>query len=152
MKCFNCSLYINQTFEIKQIPVSLPIVLEGIIGLSILWICCAYVIYIAWNIIKYLNQKAPNLQTMLDGFHVQYFAFVIGFTGMLMILQLLIELNVVLSVEYQIVTEVVGWIFYSFYLFSSLSLATSCIARTLSIFWHSEIEAISDKKCWFFNG
>ena len=152
MKFFNCSPYINQTFESKQTPVSFPIVLEGLIGIIILWICCAYVIYIAWYIIKYLNQKAPNLQTMLDGFHIQYFASVIGFTGMLMILQMLIELNVILNVENQIVTEIVGWMFYSLYLFSSLSLATSCIARTLSIFWQSEIEAISDKKCWFLNG
>ena len=152
MKSFICSSYINQTSESKQTPVSLPTVLEGLIGISILWICCVYVIYIAWYIIKYLNQKPPNLQTMLDGFHVQYFASVIGFTGMLMILQMLIELNVILNVHNQIVTEIVGWMFYSLYLFSSLSLATSCIARTLSIFWQSEIEAISDKKCWFLNG
>ena len=152
MKFFNCSPYINQTFESKQTSISLPIILEGMIGMIILWICCLYVIYIAWYIIKYLNQKAPNLQTMLDGFHVQYFASVIGFTGMLMILQMLIELNVILNVENQIVTEIVGWMFYSSYLFSSLSLATSCIARTLSIFWQSEIEAISDKKYWFLNG
>ena len=152
MKFFNCSPYVNQTFESQQTPVSLPTVLEGMIGITILWTCCMYVIYIAWYIIKYLKQKAPNLQTMLDGFHVQYFASVIGMAWMLMILQLLIVLNVVLNVENQIVTEIVGWMFYSSYLFSSLSLATSCIARTLSIFWQSEIEAIIDKKCWFLNG
>ena len=119
MKYYNCSPYVNPTFESKETPVSLPIVLEGMIGITILWTCCMYVIYIAWYIIKYLKQKAPNLQTMLDGFHVQYFASVIGMVWMLMILQLLIELNVVLNVENQIVTEIVGWMFYSSYLFSS---------------------------------
>ena len=152
MENISCSNYANLTFESKQAVVSLPTVLEGLVGISIVWICCVYVIYIAFYIIKYLSEKALNLQTTLDGFYIQYFASVIGFAGMLMILQLLIELNVVLHVENQIITEVVAWMFHSSSVSCSLSMATSCIARMLLIFWQSEIEAIKDKKIWLLNG
>ena len=152
MENVTCSQYTNMIFESKPPPVSLSSVLEGLIGISIVWICSMYTIYIASYIIKYLNQKSPNLQTMLDGFYIQYFVTIIGLAGMTMILQLLIELNVILNVGNAIITEAVAWIFHSFYLAGSLSLATSCIARTLLIFWPSEMEAIEDKKCWFLNG
>ena len=139
-------------FESKQSPVSLPSVLEGLVGILIVWISCTYIIYIASYIIKYLNQKSPNFQTILDGFYIQYFVTIIGLAGMMMILQLLIELNAVLNIENAIITEAVAWICHGFYASGSLSLATSCIARMLLIFWPSEMEAIEDKKCWFFNG
>ena len=139
-------------FESKESPVSLPSVLEGLVGILIVWISCTYTIYIASYIIKYLNQKSPNFQTILDGFYIQYFVTIIGLAGMIMILQLLIELNAVLNIENAIITEAVAWIFHGFYASGSLSLATSCIARMLLIFWPSEMEVIEDKKCWFFNG
>ena len=149
ISCFN---YANLTFESKQAPVSLLTVLEGLVGISIVWICCVYVICIAFYIIKYLSGKAPNLQTILDGFYIQYFVTIIGLAGMIMILQFLIELNAILHVENQIITEIVAWVFHSSTVSCSLSLATSCIARMLLIFWPSEIEAIEDKKIWLLNG
>ena len=152
MENVTCFQYTNMIFESKPPPVSFSSVLEGLVGISIVWICSMYTIYIASFIIKYLNQKSPNLQTVLDGFYIQYFVTIIGLAGMMMILQLLIELNAVLNIENAIVTEAVAWLFHSFYASGSLSLATSCIARMLLIFWPSEMEVIEDKKCWFFNG
>ena len=66
MESISGSNYANLTFESKQAVVSLPIVLEGLVGISIVWTCCVYVIYIAFYIIKYLSEKAPNLQTILS--------------------------------------------------------------------------------------
>ena len=89
---------------------------------------------------------------MLDGFYIQYFASSNGLASMLMIMQLLIELNAIFHLENPILTEIIAWIFYGTLLFSSLSLATGCLARAISIFWPSEIENMDDKTVWLLNG
>ena len=151
----NISCFLNNTnerFENKTAPLSVYTVSQGLVGTLIVWMCGVYVIYIVYHIIKYLYDKAPHLQTMLDGFYIQYFATYAAVAMMSMIMQLLIELNFLLDIENQTITEIVAYLFYSSCLFWSLSLATSCVARILSIFWQSQIEAIDDMKCWLING
>ena len=152
MKNFSCFNFTNETFDSNGVSISFSNALEGVLGIAIVWICCAYVIYISFHFIKYLIQKAPNMQTMLDGFYGQYFASLIAMAMSCSFMQLLIEMNAVLNVENQTLTWITSYMTYSTALFESLSLATSCVARAFSIFWPSEIEAIDDKTCWFLNG
>ena len=149
--CFNFTIT-NHTLVSNEASISFSNILEGLVGIAIGWICCAYTIYILYYIIKYIIEKAPNMQTLLDGFYVQYFAAYIATTIALAFMQLLIEMNAVLNVEIETLTWTVSYILYSTLLFESLSLATSCIARAFSIFWASDIEAMNDKTCWFLNG
>lgn len=128
------------------------ILLDGLVGISIVWISCIYVNYIGYQLINYFIEKPPNRKTMLDGFYIQYFASSNGLASMLMIMQLLIELNAVFGLENSILTEITAWIFYDTLIFSSLSLATSCLARALSIFWPTKIENMDDKTVWLLNG
>ena len=147
--------FTNQTFEIlhMQDPIDVSEVVEAVINILIIWTLSVNSIYILSHIIMYLTKKSPNLQTMLDGFYIQYFASSIGISIMSMILQLMIQLNVVFHIENQILTQIVAWIFHSIFAFTSLSLTTCCMARALCIFWQAfGIEAVNDKKCWFYNG
>ena len=147
--------FTNQTFEIlhMQDPIDVSEVVEAVINILIIWTLSVNSIYILSHVIMYLNKKSPNLQTMLDGFYIQYFASSIGISIMSMILQLMIQLNVVFHIENHILTQIVAWIFHSIFAFTSLSLTTCCMARALCIFWQVfGIEALSDKKCWLYNG
>ena len=147
--------FTNQTFEIMhmQDPIDVSEVVEAVINILIIWTLSVNSIYLLSHIIMYLNKKSPNLQTVLDGFYIQFFANGIGISIMSSILQLMIELNVVFHIENPILTQIVAWMFHSFYAFSSLSLTTCCVARALCIFWQAfGIEAMNDKKCWFYNG
>ena len=120
-------------------------------GLSIVWISCTYTIYMLHNLIKYFNEKSPHLQTLLDGFYVQLGISDIYLAIMLMILEMLIELNVAFKLENEIITEMTSWLFYNAYLFNSVSLATSCLARAALIFCSSGIETIKDQSIWLLN-
>ena len=136
-----------------QDPIDVSEVVEAVINILIIWTLSVNSIYLLSHIIMYLNKKSPNLQTVLDGFYIQFFANGIGISIMSSILQLMIELNVVFHIENPILTQIVAWMFHSFYAFSSLSLTTCCVARALCIFWQAfGIEAMNDKKCWFYNG
>ena len=146
ISCFNFS---NHTLVSN---ISLSDIFEGAVGIGIECICCVYVIYIVYHIIKYLTEKAPNLQTMLDGFYIQYFAALIAMVMSCNLMNFLIQMNVVLNLENETLTWIASYIFYSTFLFCSLSLATSCVARTFSIFWPSKIETTDDKTCWLLNG
>ena len=143
----------TNTIVIKETPdFASSILLYGLVGISIVWISCIYVNYIGYQIIKYFIEKPPNRKTLLDGFYIQYFASSNGLALMLMIMQLLIELNAVFHLENSILTEITAWIFYGTLVFSSLSLATSCLARAISIFWPTKIENMDDKIVWLLNG
>ena len=147
--------FTNLTFEIlhMQDPIEVSTAVEAVINILIIWTFSVNSIYILSHIIMYFNKKSPNLQTMLDGFYVQFFANGIGIAIMSMILQLMIELNVVFHIENQVLTQIVAWIFHSIFAFTSLSLTTCCMARALCIFWQVfGIEAVNDKKCWLYNG
>ena len=143
MDCQNKTIKKDQDFALSP-------VLEGVFGLTIVWISCIYVIYIGHHIIKYLIEKPPDRKTILDGFYVQYFACGNGLAFMIM--QFLIELNAVFNIEKPILTEITAWIFYDTLIFSSLSLATSCFARAISIFWPNQIENMDDHIVWLLNG
>ena len=147
--------FTNQTFDIlhMQDPIDVSEVVEAVINILMIWTFSLNSIYLLSHIIMYLNKKSPNLQTVLDGFYIQFFANGIGISIMSTILQLMIESNVVFHIENHILTQIVAWMFHSFYAFSSLSLTTCCVARALCIFWQAfGIEAMNDKKCWFYNG
>ena len=152
MENFTCFNFTSHTLVSNGTSISFFNVMDGVVGTAIAWTCCAYVIYISFFIINYIIEKAPNMQTILDGFYVQYFAAYIASSIALIFLQFLIEMNAVLNIEIEALTWTVSYILYSTLLFESLSLATSCIARAFSIFWASEIEAINDKTCWLLNG
>ena len=112
----NISCFLNNTnerFENKATPLSVYTVSEGLVGTLIVWMCGVYVIYIVYHIIKYLYDKPPHLQTMLDGYYIQYFATYAAVAMMSMIMQLLIELNFLLDMEKQTITGIVAYLFYS---------------------------------------
>ena len=122
------------------------------IGLSIVWISCIYTIYMLNYLIKYFNEKSPHLQTLLDGFYIQLGISDIYLAIMLMILEMLIELNVAFKLENEIITEITSWLFYNAFLFNSVSLATSCLARASLIFCSSGFETVEDQSIWLLNG
>ena len=152
MENFTCFNFTSHTLVSNGTSISFFNVIEGVFGTAIAWTCCAYVIYISYFIINYLIEKVPNTQTILDGFYVQYFAAYIGSSIACIFSQFLIEMNAVLNLEIEALTWTVSYIFYSSFLFESLSLVTSCVARAFSIFCASEIETINDQTCWLLNG
>ena len=97
-------------------------------SLLVVWIFNAFGIYLIIFIIKYLREKPPNLQTLLDGFYIQLFISGIIFRILAMLFEGLIELHT-LGMENQIITNVTAWVIYSSVLLNSVSIATSCVAR-----------------------
>ena len=122
------------------------------ISLSIVGMSCIYTIYMLYYLIKYFNEKSPHLQTLLDGFYVQLGISDINLAIVLMILEILIELNVAFKFENEIITLITSWLFYNAFLFNSVSLATSCIARAALIFCTSRLETVKDQNIWLLNG
>ena len=108
-------------------------------------------VYLVVLIIKYLREKPPNLQTLLDGFQIQFFVSWIIFGIMTIISEGVLVLNT-LGIENKTITCITAWICYSSVLFISVSMATSCVARAILIFWPSIVESIRDKKIWVING
>ena len=155
MDQFNCSRNIstNETMEFveKHIPITPSTIGYALAGITLVWISSIYIIYLVYYIIKYIQEKPPNLQTMLDGFYVQLFVSWIITAAMAMILELLLELGT-LNVKNEIVTEIVAWLFYASVLFMSVSIGTSCVARILLIALPNLVEQLDDMITWLFNG
>ena len=120
----------------------------SLIGFSIVWISGIYTIYFLSYLIKYFNEKSPHLQTLLDGFYIQLGISDIYLAIMVMIMEILIELNVGFKLENEIITQITSWLFYNAFLFNSVSLATSCLARAYLIFCSSGIEKVKDQRIW----
>ena len=119
--------------------------------LLIVWILTIYGVYLVTFIIKYLREKPPNLQTLLDGFQIQFFISWIIFGIMTIISEGVLVLNT-LGIENETITHITAWIGYSSILFISVSSSTSCVARAILIFLPSIVESIEDKKIWVLNG
>ena len=139
---------VNQPSDNDDTPVS-----DGYLMycLLVVWTFNIYGVYLVSLIIKYLREKPPNLQTLLDGFQIQFFVSWILFGIMTIISEGVFVLNT-LGIENKTITYVTAWICYSSVLFISVSMATSCLARTILIFWPSIVESIRDKKIWVING
>ena len=151
MDKFNCSRNISINATIEDLPITPLSIGYAIAGILLVWIFSIYIIYLVYHIIKYIQEKPPNLQTMLDGFYVQLFvSWIIG-AGMTMILGLSIELGS-MNIQNEIVTEIVAWLYYSSTLFMSVSLGTSSVARILLILWPSYVQDLDDGKAWLVNG
>ena len=151
MDRFNCSRNISINATIENLPITPMSIGYTIAGILLVWIFSIYIIYLVYHIIKYIQEKPPNLQTMLDGFYVQLFvSWIIG-AGMTMILGLSIELGS-MNIQSEIVTEIVAWLYYSSTLFMSVSLGTSSVARILLILWPSQVQDLDDGKAWLVNG
>ena len=151
MDKFNCSSNDSINATIENLPITPITIGYAIAGILLVWIFSIYIIYLVYHIIKYIQEKPPNLQTMLDGFYVQLFvSWIIG-AGMTMILGLSIELGS-LNIQNEIVTEIVAWLYYSSTLFMSVSLGTSSVARILLILWPSQVQDLDDGKAWLVNG
>ena len=115
------------------------------------WIFNAFGVYLIMFIIKYLREKPPNLQTLLDGFYIQLFANGIIFRILAMITEGLLYLHT-LGIENHIMANATAWLCYSSVLLNSVFFATSCVARAILIFWPSCVEKIDDRKVWILNG
>ena len=135
----------------EQIPITPSTIGYAIAGIMLVCISSIYIIYLVFHIIKYIQEKPPNLQTMLDGFYVQLFVSWIILAGMAMIVELLLELGT-LNVRNEMVTEIVAWLFYYSVLFLSVSIGTSCVARILLIVLPNLVEYLDDMITWIFNG
>ena len=115
------------------------------------WIFNAFGVYLIIFIIKYLLEKPPNLQSLLDCFYIQLFIHGIIYRILAIIIEGLLELHI-LGIEIQFVTYITAWLCYSSVLLNSVSIATSCVARTILIFWPSCVEKIDDRKVLILNG
>ena len=71
--------------------------------------------------------------------------------GMTVILGLFIQLGS-LSIQNEIITQIVAWSYYSSTMFMSVSLGTSSVARILLILWPSQIQDFDDRNVWLVNG
>ena len=145
---FNCSR--NFSFY-GTIDITATSIGNTISGIFLAWILCSYIIYLVYHIIKYIQAKPPNLQTMLDGFYVQLFVSWIIYAGMIMILELFIQLGS-MNIQNEIITQIVAWLYFSSTLFMSVSFGTSSIARILLIMCPSLIEDLDDEKASLING
>ena len=92
------------------------------------WIFNAFGVYLIMFIIKYLREKPPNLQTLLDGFYIQLFANGIIFRILAMITEGLLYLHT-LGIENHIMANATAWLCYSSVLLNSVFFATSCVAK-----------------------
>ena len=115
------------------------------------WIFNAFGVYLIMFIIKYLREKPPNLQTLLDGFYIQLFANGIIFRILAIITEGLLYLHT-FGIENHIMANATAWLCYSSVLLNSVFFATSCVARAILIFWPSCVEKIDDRKVWILNG
>ena len=145
---FNCSR--NFSFN-GTIDITTTFIGNTISDVFLAWILCSYIIYLVYHIIKYIQAKPPNLQTMLDGFYVQLFVSWIIYAGMIMILELFIQLGS-MNIQNEIITQIVAWLYFSSTLFMSVSFGTSSIARILLIMCPSLIEDLDDEKASLING
>ena len=115
------------------------------------WISNAFGVYLIIFIIKYLLEKPPNLQSLLDCFYIQLFIHGIIYRILAIIIEGLLELHI-LGIEYQFVTYITAWLCYSSVLLNSVFFATSCVARAILIFWPPCVEKLDDRKAWILNG
>ena len=148
---FNCSSNSSINATIANLPITAASIGYAIAVVLLVWIFCFYIIYLVYHIIKYIQEKPPNLQTLLDGFYVQLFvSWIIGI-GMTMIFGLFIQLGS-LNIRNEIITEIVSWLYYSSTLFMSISLGTSSVARMFLILWPNQVQDFDDGNVWLFNG
>ena len=139
---------VNQPSDNDDTPVS-----DGYLMycLLVVWTFNIYGVYLVSLIIKYLREKPPNLQTLLDGFQIQFFVSWIIFGIMTIISEGVLVLNT-LGIENKTIIYITAWIGYSSIVFISVSMVTSCVARAILIFLPSIVESIQDKKIWLLNG
>ena len=139
---------VNQPSYNDDIPVSDGYLMNCLL---VVWLFNIYGVYLVSLIIKYLREKPPNLQTLLDGFQIQFFVSWIIFGIMTIISEGVLVLNT-LGIENKTITYITAWIGYSSIVFISVSMVTSCVARAILIFLPSIVESIQDKKIWLLNG
>ena len=139
----------NQTLFNQKMSVTNFTMINYFEKLFLLWIPNLFGSYMYYQIIQYLNEKAPNQKTLLDGHYVQLFASWI-IMGWLLILDDIAVLTY-LS-QFELVSNILGFATYFSLLLFGIYLIIGCGIRFFLIFFPHVIEDVNDDLILFITG
>ena len=114
----------------------------GKIFLVLSWIVfLIFGIYLMYQVIKYLREKPPNTQTVLDGLYIQMFSILIYF----IIVGVIVMVIVGLGIKVEMISFVAGNALNIAVFLASMNLITSCCFRIVLISNPSMVEDIPDQ-------
>ena len=120
----------------------------GNIFLVISWLIVLIIsIYLMYQVIKYLREKPPNTQTLLDGLYIQMFSIWIFFVSISVICMIIIELDIKIEMIIFISGNVINIAMF----LSAINLTMSCCYRIILISYPSIIEHLLDEDVLFYS-
>ena len=120
----------------------------GTIFLVLSWLIVLILsIYLMYQVIKYLREKPPNTQTLLDGLYIQMFYIWIFFVLVSVICMIIIELDIKVEMTIFISGNVINIAMF----LSAINLTMSCCYRIILISYPSIIEHLLDEDVLFYS-
>ena len=114
----------------------------GNIFLVLCWIVFLILsIYLMYQVIKYLREKPPNTQTLLDGLYIQMFSIWIFFVLVAVIFMIIVGLDI----KVEMITFIVGNAINIAMFLSAINLIMSCCYRIILISNPTIIEHLLDE-------
>ena len=114
----------------------------GKIFLVLLWLALLFIsIYLMYQIIKYLREKPPNAQTLLDGLYIQMFSIWIFFMSVSVTFMIIIGLDI----KVKMISFIIGNASNIAMILSAINLTMSCCYRIILISHPTIIEHFLDE-------
>ena len=104
-------------------------------------------IYLMYQVIKYLREKPPNTQTLLDGLYIQMFYIWIFFVLISVVCIIIIDLDI----KVEIIIFISGNAINIAMFLSAINLTMSCCYRIILISYPSIIEHFLDEDVLFYS-
>ena len=98
-------------------------------------------IYLMYQVIKYLREKPPNTQTLLDGLYIQMFYIWIFFVLISVVCMIIVGLDI----EDEMIIFISGNVINIAMFLSAINLTMSCCYRIILISYPSIIEHFLDE-------
>ena len=104
-------------------------------------------IYLMYQVIKYLREKPPNTQTLLDGLYIQMFYIWIFFVLISVVCMIIIDLDI----KDEMIIFISGNAINIAMFLSAINLTMSCCYRIILISYPSIIEHFLDEDVLFYS-
>ena len=104
-------------------------------------------IYLMYQVIKYLREKPPNTQTLLDGLYIQMFYIWIFFVSISVVCMIIIGLDI----KDEMIIFISGNAINIAMFLSAINLTMSCCYRIILISYPSIIEHLLDEDILFYS-
>ena len=120
----------------------------GKIFLVLSWLIVLFLsIYLMYQVIKYLREKPPNTQTLLDGLYIQMFYIWIFFVLISVVCMIIVGLDI----EDEMIIFISGNVINIAMFLSAINLTMSCCYRIILISYPSIIEHFLDEDVLFYS-